>query len=104
MKIILLYKMMLKIILKKQKRLHEKGVNYCGPVDCRKIDGISYALEYRAHGFEMNHYYKFCDKHFKSAKEYMDTFLEYMEVLKILSNATGEQYLKFFDDNEKKKV
>ncbi len=89
--------------IEKAKRLHEQGVNYCGPVDYRKVDGVPYALEYRAHGTELNHYYNFCDKLPNSAEEYLNTFSEYMEVLEMLSHAPEEQYLKFFDDIEKMK-
>ena len=89
--------------IERSKRLHSQGVNYCGPVDCREIDGVTYALEYRAPGVEMSHYYKFCDKPVNSAKEYMDTFSEYINVLHMLSNASEEQYLKFFEDIEKMK-
>lgn len=89
--------------IEKCKRLHEQGVNYCGPVDYRKVDGVPYTLEYRAHGTEMNHYYDFCDKLVNSAKEYLDTFSEYLRVLQMLSLAPEKQYLKFFDDIEKMK-
>ncbi len=85
----------------KSKRLHEQGVNYCGPVDYRKVDGVPYTLEYRAHGTEMSHYYVFCDKLVNNAEEYMNTFSEYMGVLQMLSHASEKQYLKFFDDIEK---
>lgn len=85
-------------------RLHNQGVNYCGPVDCKKIGKVTYALEYRAPGVEMSHYYKFCDKQVNSAKEYMDAFSEYISVLHMLSNAPEEQYLKFFEDIEKMKM
>lgn len=87
----------------KCKRLHENGVNYCGPVAFRKVDGIPYALEYRAKGCEMSHYYRFCDSLVSSAENYVDAFSDYMETLKMLSNAPEEQYLKFFDDIERLK-
>lgn len=93
----------IKEYIEKSKRLHEQGVNYCGPVDYRKVDGVPYVLEYRAHGTEMSHYYNFCDKFVNSDKEYLDMFSEYMGVLQMLSQAPEEQYLKFFDDIEKMK-
>ncbi len=87
--------------IEKSKRLHKQGVNYCGPVDYRKVDGVPYTLEYRAHGTEMSHYYDFCNKLVNNAEEYMKTFSEYMGVLQMLSHAPEKQYLKFFDDIEK---
>ena len=89
--------------VEKAKRLHEQGVNYCGPIECKTIDGITYALEYRAPGVEMNHYYKFCDEIVKSAEEYISFFSDYMNTLKILADAPKKQYFKFFDDIEKMK-
>ena len=89
--------------VEKTKRLHAQGVNYCGPVDCKTIDGITYALEYRAPGFEMNHYYKFCGETVTSSEEYISFFSDYMNTIKMLSDAPEEQYLKFFDDIEKMK-
>lgn len=89
--------------IEKSKRLHEQGVNYCGPIDYRKVDGVPYTLEYRAHGTEMSHYYNFCDKLVNSAEEYLDTFSNYMGILQMLSHAPEKQYLKFFDDIEKMK-
>lgn len=89
--------------VEKSKRLHAQGVNYCGPVECRTVDGVTYALEYRAPGIEMSHYYKFCDSRVKSAEGYISSFAKYMETLKMLSDIPEEQYLKFFDDIEKMK-
>lgn len=89
--------------VEKCKRLQEKGVNYCGPVAYKKVDGVPYALELRAKGYEMSHYYKFCDKLANSSKDYSDTFFYYIEILQMLSHAPIEQYLKFFDDIERLK-
>lgn len=93
----------IKKFVERSKRLHKQGVNYCGPVDCKRVDGVTYALEYRANGTELSHYYNFCDKLVNSAEEYMKAFLEYMDILKMLANASKEQYFKFFDDIEKMK-
>lgn len=87
-------------IIEKTQRLRNKGVNYCGPIDCREVDGTSYALEHRAPGKEINHSDRLCDTDVNNANEYISIFSQYMSELKKLSLIPQKQYLKFFDDIE----
>lgn len=82
--------------IEKTKRLRAQGVNYCGPIELRKIDNQTYALEHRAHGLQMD-----ITKTINGGKDYLHAFEEYMNNLRLLYNAPQEQYDKFFDDIDK---
>lgn len=83
-------------------RLREKGVNYCGPVECRIENGVCYYLEHRAKGevLQYSNYDLPIGKNTNLKTNYLNAFKEYMTTLKMLSDAPKEHYIKFFSDIE----
>lgn len=82
--------------IERTKRLRERGVNYCGPIECRVVDNQSYALEHRAQGQEW-----YITKEVNGKGNYLQAFGEYMSKLMALYEAPQEQFDKFFDDIDK---
>ena len=82
--------------IEKTKRLRAQGVNYCGPIELRKVDNQTYALEHRARGQMMDF-----TSTMRGGEDYLHAFEEYMNNLRLLYNAPQEQYDKFFDDIDK---
>jgi len=82
--------------IEKTKRLRSQGVNYCGPIEYKKVDNQTYTLEYRAHGQEVD-----LIRTIKGGEDYLHAFEEYMNNLRYLYNAPQKQYDKFFEDIDK---
>lgn len=82
--------------IEKTKRLRARGVNYCGPIELKKVDNQTYALEHRARGKMLD-----ITSTISGKDDYFHAFEEYMNNLRLLYNAPQEQYDKFFDDIDK---
>lgn len=74
-------------------RLRKSWVNYCGPISYKEHDWKYYFLEHRAPWLQLD-FYNYDDINFDEA------FQKYFSYLKLLSNASQEQYNKFFSDIE----
>lgn len=83
----------------KTKRLRERGVNYCGPIDYAIYDQKIFLLEHRAKGMVME-YSEYTFNNPLNKEIYIEYFNKYMSILRMFANAPLEQYLKFFADIE----
>ena len=79
--------------IEKCERLRKSWVNYCGPISYKEHDWKYYFLEHRAPWLQLD-FYKYDEIKFDEA------FQKYFSYLKLLSNASQEQYNKFFSDIE----
>lgn len=84
----------LKSEIEKCNRLREKWVNYCGPISYKEYDWKYYFIEHRAPWLQLDFY------DYNDNIKIDEAFQKYFSYLELLSNASQEQYNKFFSDIE----
>lgn len=83
--------------IKKTEYLRKCGVNYCGPVDYKIVDGVVYLLEHRAPGMAVD----LQREYIVDGGTYLSEFMNYLANLRMINNAPMEQLVHFLDDIDK---